>query len=332
MFCYYAGITWVKAELRTFFKVLFTHNYKFVIWEITNMCNCQCVMCGQWQKKSKTIELAKAKELVDFMHKNNVVFIQLTGGEPLLYKDLIPLITYINKKGIIIQLATNGTIITKEYAGKLRKAGLKYICISLDHHKAEIHDSVRKYKGCFDKVMESIRILKKEGFVLHSSSVINKYNCNNLAAFVGYVNSLGISFGMCFPYPDFTKNNQIFSISENDFLKAMNELIELKKKGYGIINSYTYLNDCLHFINKEDSQYPCLAGTKVFALKINEFRACWMKKNLVFTMESGWKEQKASCNECQLACFRELSNFTGLVCYNKKILVKEIVNYYGNHN
>ena len=318
----------MKAELKSLFKMIFTNNYKHVIWIITNSCNCKCAMCGLWQKKSKSLDIEKAKKLVDFMSKNNVVYIQLTGGEPSLYKHLIPLIQYINKKGIVMQLATNGTMVTEENAGKMRKAGLKYICISLDHYKPEIHDSVRNYKGCFTKVLNAIKILKQEGFVMYSSSVINKYNYKDLETFVSFVNSLGIQFGGCFPYPDFNENDTISHLPENDLKNAVNELIDLKRKGYKIVNTYAYLKDCLRFIDGKKAKYPCLAGTRVVGLKVDEFRTCWMLKNLVFNLETGWKEQKIDCNECQLACFRESSIVTGLASHNKKELLKEILNFF----
>jgi len=320
----------MKAEITSLFKIFFSRTYKHVIWEITNACNCSCAMCGLWQKKPSSVDIRTAEKLIDLMHKNNVIYIQLTGGEPLLYKDLIPLIEYIYRKKIIIHLATNGTLLTEEYADKLKKAGLKYICISLDHYEPEIHDSVRGHKGCFSKAIEAVRILKDKNFFLYSSSIINKYNYKNLKTFIRFVNSLGISFGACFPYPDFNKNDRLSNLSDNDLTDAIKELIELKNKGYNIANTNAYLTDCLRFVEKKEARYPCLAGSRIFGLKIDEFRTCWMKKDNIFNLETGWKEKGINCNECQLACFREASAFIGLEQHNRKELFKEFLNFFNN--
>jgi MoaA/NifB/PqqE/SkfB family radical SAM enzyme len=285
-------------------------------------------MCGLWQKKPEIVDIKKAKSLIDFMADNKVAYVQITGGEPFLYPDLIDLIRYITKQGILIQLATNGTLIRKDNAKEARRAGLKHICISLDHFIPEVHDSIRRFKGTFAKAMESIKILKNEGYNIYTSSVINKHNHLELKKFVEFVNSLGIGFGVCFPYPKFNVQDKISCLDDDELIHAINALLKLKRDGYNIVNTNAYLIDCLRFVEGKPALYPCLAGTRVFGLKIDEFRTCWLRKDTVFTIEDGFKENEILCNTCVLACFRETSTITGLQMHNKKVLIKEILNYF----
>lgn len=300
---------------------------KIVIWEITTSCNCKCDMCNVWKKKSKFLKLNKAKELVDFMYNNGVVLIQITGGEPTLYKHLIPLLTYINKKGMFLNLATNGTTITKNYAKKLKSTGIRNINVSLDDFKEKIHDKIRNYKGCFKKAINAINILKKEGFHIHSSSMINKYNHKHIKEFVTFVNDLGISFAMCYPYPTFNKKDNVSRLKNKDLVRAIKELIKLKTKSAKISNSLTFLKESLNYAKNKKMKYPCLAGLNVYALnQKGEFKTCWILPDK-FTIKSGWKEKKINCNKCNLGCFREPSIYAKMIKNNKLGFLKEVIQF-----
>lgn len=88
--------------------------YKLIEWKLHNVCNHNCSFCGSVHKDGSVrwLTLEKYKLYVDKLAKmceGHPFWIQLTGGEPTLYPDLVELITYIKSKGAMISMISNGT-------------------------------------------------------------------------------------------------------------------------------------------------------------------------------------------------------------------------------
>ena len=88
--------------------------YKFVEWKIHNVCNYDCVYCSSGNKDGSTrwVTLEQYKQQVEVIVKaaeGIPVWIQLTGGEPTLFPELMKLLEYIKSFGIYVSIATNGS-------------------------------------------------------------------------------------------------------------------------------------------------------------------------------------------------------------------------------
>ena len=105
-----------------------------LFFELTLKCNEHCFHCGSScaENMPDGLELDKYKEILDEVKENfgTGVFIALTGGEPLLYKDFFELTAYIQKLGFPWGITSNGTLITKETAAELKKYGMRSISLS----------------------------------------------------------------------------------------------------------------------------------------------------------------------------------------------------------
>lgn len=303
------------------------HRTRSVIWEITHNCNCKCQMCDLWCNKNQPfLPLDKAKKLVDYMYDNGVIFLQITGGEPTLYKDLIPLIKYIVSKNFLLNLATNGTTITEKSAKELKNAGLEYINISFDYFNSEVQDKIRGYKGEFDKAVAAVKILKNAGLTVYSSTMINSYNWNKMDKLAIFLNKkLGIPLGLCFPYPGFSsvsKDNPSY-LTKEQLLSALNDVLKLKSKGFKIINTKAFIDECIRFVKGEKMQYPCLAGKDVFGLRIDKLNACWILADS-FDTNKKLAGKEIDCNKCNLVCFRELSIVTAMLKTKPWLFLQEV--------
>jgi organic radical activating enzyme len=89
-------------------------DYKFIEWKIHNVCNHNCSFCGSRHKdgSQRWFSLEKYKEYTDKLVEScgdSPFWIQITGGEPTLYPDLIPLLAYMKSKGAMISMISNGT-------------------------------------------------------------------------------------------------------------------------------------------------------------------------------------------------------------------------------
>jgi MoaA/NifB/PqqE/SkfB family radical SAM enzyme len=137
---------------------------------VNNRCNLHCKMCDIGQNQSDTffyknagisnsgIDLVLWKRLINQVVKFRPEF-NISMTEPLLYKDLIPLIEYITSRDLRCEVTTNG-ILLEDLAYDLVNTNLNRINISLDG-PPKIHDQIRGLNGAFEKVMNGIKKLEK---------------------------------------------------------------------------------------------------------------------------------------------------------------------------
>jgi radical SAM protein with 4Fe4S-binding SPASM domain len=153
-----------------------------VVWNYTNACNLQCKHCYQNADKPTPGELSteQRKRIVDQMAQENVVAVAFSGGEPLMSRDFFEVVEYAQNSGLYVSVATNGTLINRAVAEKMKKVGVGYVDISLDGANAETHDSFRGVPGCFDKTVSGIKNLAKEGIYTCLATTATKNNLNEI--------------------------------------------------------------------------------------------------------------------------------------------------------
>ena len=139
------------------------NRFKFVQWDITSKCNLNCIHCrsksfygsNNLKKDQTTSEVFKT---LDELYNHGVRRIHILGGEPFTRSDITDIAKYAFKKGIVISINTNGTLISSEIADKILDASIYLITFSLDGPTAEINDKIRG-KGVFNKVVNAIKML-----------------------------------------------------------------------------------------------------------------------------------------------------------------------------
>ena len=122
-----------------------------VVWNVGQRCNLKCVHCySQSQDRSYSGELttAEGERLIEDLGKFGSPVILFSGGEPLLRDELLELAERAIGRGLRAVISTNGTLIDKAIAGKLKRIGLSYVGVSLDGMR-ETHDRFRGVKAFF---------------------------------------------------------------------------------------------------------------------------------------------------------------------------------------
>jgi MoaA/NifB/PqqE/SkfB family radical SAM enzyme len=156
-------------------------------------CNCRCLMCDIWQRKDgKELDLADFARHRDSLLRLGVQQVVLTGGEPLLHRDLGNLCNFLRECGIHITLLTTGLLLSQRAA--IVAEGIDEIIVSLDGPE-EVHDQVRRVKGAYRLIAEGIRAvrLRKPGMLVHGRSTVQKVNHHLLRQTVNAAKALSMN-------------------------------------------------------------------------------------------------------------------------------------------
>jgi len=144
---------------------------------VHSACNCRCVMCDIWKANSEKRELS-AEELaghVADIERLHVQRVMLTGGEPLLHRNLWTLCDRLRRSEIRITLVTTG-LLTELHAAEIARS-VDTVVISLDGPR-EVHDAIRRVTGGFDKIARGVKALRSQATPprLIARSVVQRQN------------------------------------------------------------------------------------------------------------------------------------------------------------
>lgn len=156
----------IKAK---FFNVKFPHAVQF---NITFKCNQRCAYCGIYNDNRSEMTTEQICRMIDEFVELGTSRLSITGGEPLLRKDLSAVIHYARKQGLFVSLATNGSLVAEQIDGL---KDVNSMNLTLDGPEL-IHDQQRG-KGNFKKVIHAIELIKQKGIPVYVVSVATKSNC-----------------------------------------------------------------------------------------------------------------------------------------------------------
>jgi len=159
-----------------------------VVWNYTKLCNLRCKHCYESagpEAAEDELTTEEAKRAVDEFEDAGVVAIAFSGGEPLLRKDIFEVAGYAKSKGFFTSVATNGTIITREVAKKM-KGVFGYAEISLDGFE-EVHDRFRGGPGSWKRTCEGIKNCVAEGIDTCVALTATRYNLQEIPKLIDFV-------------------------------------------------------------------------------------------------------------------------------------------------
>lgn len=177
---------------------------KFMQWDITKRCNLRCKHCrstdyyeGDKGEKIKDLTTEEVFNTLKELANNGVNRIHFLGGEPFMREDMLDIVKYASKLGIVCSINTNGTLITKEVIEKLFDSNVYLLTFSLDGASPETNDRIRG-NGVFDlvckniKEVDRIRKERKQYLRIISSPVITKVNRYEAKALCYLAKDLGL--------------------------------------------------------------------------------------------------------------------------------------------
>jgi len=191
--------TIIKAENSSCYYRKIENNAVRLIWEITGRCNLNCVHCfanvnsdAGFSKNELTT--SEALHIIEQFKDINVGKVLLTGGEPLLRKDIELIIQNIRKQSddIIIDLQTNGLLINDNLIACLKENAVKELSISLDGPQ-NTYRRVRGQNVDFQKLLKNIENLTALGIIVSCAMVLNKETIDTLEETIELAKSVGVS-------------------------------------------------------------------------------------------------------------------------------------------
>ncbi|MBO0779123.1 MAG: mycofactocin radical SAM maturase [Ktedonobacteraceae bacterium] len=148
-----------------------------VTWEITAACNIACIHCLSSSGRRRPRELSKeqALALVDEMAEMQVFQIHFGGGEPFMYHAIWDVLKRCSERELVMCISTNGTLITRERARRLRQFAPLYFQVSLDGGTPETNDRIRG-AGVFEQALRGLELLGEAGHELTVNSVLTRHS------------------------------------------------------------------------------------------------------------------------------------------------------------
>ncbi|MBO6069203.1 MAG: TIGR04133 family radical SAM/SPASM protein [Bacteroidales bacterium] len=252
-------------------KVIREHPLTTLFWECTLRCNLSCRHCGSDCRVTST---QKDMPLEDFLpvldsiarqtdpHK---VMIDVTGGEPLLRKDLEVCGKAFYDRGFPWGIVTNGQALTPTRYNNLLQSGLRAVTVSLDGI-GETHDWMRGVPGSFAKAVSAIKTVADSGEVeFDVVTCVNKRSYQELDRIKQLLTGIGVKRWRLFTvFPvGRAANDPELKLSSEEFRGTMEFIKQTRKEGI-IRASY----GCEGFLGKyegdvRDNFFLCSAGLTV---------------------------------------------------------------------
>jgi radical SAM protein with 4Fe4S-binding SPASM domain len=142
--------------------------------DITWRCNERCVHCYLDHDDLGELTYDEIEGLMTQMASAGVFFLTISGGEPLLRKDLFAIIRRARDLTFNVKLKTNAILIKEKEAALIRELGVETVQVSIYSHRPEVHDAITKVKGSLDRSLAAIRFMVSRGLKVTMANVVMK--------------------------------------------------------------------------------------------------------------------------------------------------------------
>lgn len=165
---------------------------------LTRACNLRCVYCYVGEPVSKTPELTgtEIRRVIDEAVGLGLKVLNLTGGEPLLYRRYFEVAQYAVDRGIGVFLFTNGSFVTTDKAARLAELGIS-VCLKMDSRFPDVQDRLAGKDGAFRDIQSALDRLESAGYgsrlPLAVNAVANRLNVGELPDFWKWARSRGLT-------------------------------------------------------------------------------------------------------------------------------------------
>ena len=171
--------------------------------EVTRRCPLECQHCynnlpmGDQAARSREMTTEEHFKMLDELVEMGCFWLIYTGGEIFARKDFLEIYTHAKKKGFLITLFTNGTLITEKIADYLVEWPPFAIEITLYGRTRETYEALTQIPGSYDRCLRGIKLLRERGLPVKLKTVATTINKHEVSAMRQFAEEeLGVEFKM----------------------------------------------------------------------------------------------------------------------------------------
>lgn len=247
-----------------------------VTLHVTNACNLACKHCYARSGSPLPDELTTEEimDLIDQMSTLRVFYTEVTGGEPLLRKDILEILSYLRDKGFKILFDTNALLVTQKIAKRLKELEC-IVSVSLDG-LAGTHDKIRGNQGIFSETIKGIKKLVDAHNNVQVNFTLTKINRKEISHVIEHAIKLkanGFVVLFCMPAGRASDNIRELRMSLNEWRNTrviLQQIVEKYKDKISISIPIRDFPSTLEFLN-ESSIVTCPAGKTSCSITANGF-------------------------------------------------------------
>ena len=205
-----------------------------IAWALTRACAFACQPCraeAQPKRDPNELTTAEAHRLIDQIREFGDPILIITGGDPMMRRDLFDILGYAVEKGLRTSLTPTTTrLVTREALARVKDVGVRRVAVSLDGPTAEVHDAFRGFSGSFEIARDIIKQVADVGLSLQINTTVSRYNVqllDQMADLVGRSNV--VQWSLFFLVPT-GRANAADMISPEEHEQVFNWLYELGKR------------------------------------------------------------------------------------------------------
>jgi radical SAM protein with 4Fe4S-binding SPASM domain len=287
--------------------------------ELTFRCNLRCVHCYLGDARlgvadPDELRYGEICDLLDQVVDEGCLWLLLTGGEPLLRADFLDIHTYAKRKGLLVTLFTNGTLITPQIADYLKDWRPLLVEITLYGRTRETYERITGVAGSYERCLRGIELLLDRDVPVRLKTMALTLNKHEVLAMKEYAKELGASFRF-----DPMVNAGLDGAQEPTNLRlAPEEVLELDLADAARVDEWRRFCDrALRLAPDPERIYVCTAGMRSFHIDPHGMLSmCLISRGRSYDLRSGsfhegWhdflprvRDETASasyeCNQCEL--------------------------------
>lgn len=271
---------------------------------INSNCNMSCKFCEYWKENSAEMTFEEIIQLLNEAKSFGIIMYNAWTVEPLLREDLPLILSHAKKIGLITFLITNGLLLEKR-AHELNN--LDYLSVSVDGLKSyELIRGVDFYKKILPGIVKAKENMKNPILL---NCVISGKNLDDIEDLIKLAQELDVKIGFE-PLHEFfiIEKSTLHEMGITDIDKykmTINNIIRMKKDGYPIINSYSYLK----MIREKNTNFKCHAADLILNVSADgTIEHCRVERgslgNVINGLKNMWEKNENMRKQIPLDCQR----------------------------
>lgn len=260
--------------------------------DLTSRCNLRCVHCYAGPQTSqegpggKEMETSRILDIVDQMTAAGCLFMLLTGGEPLLHKDFMPIYRHMKSKGLVITLFTNAVLIDDAIADLFAELPPHSVEVSIYGATEATSEKITGVNGALGRCLTGIKRLTDRGFRhIQLKTILMTLNSNEFYEIEKIAADLGLDFRMdatIFPRLNGDRSPLVLRVSPEE---AVEKEFSSDKRLQGM---QKYFERMKGQQQSDDRLYICGAGVNSFHIDAHgNLMPCMMPAGISYDLAGG---------------------------------------------